>query len=82
MLWNGFIWLSSMFDFCAQGNEPSDSIQAGEFIDHLSNYQILKKDSAYGVRLFGVEQVFFVFAGYSCFYQLLFVAILHTDFGK
>jgi hypothetical protein len=29
-----------------------------------------------------VEQVFFVFAGYSCFYQLLFVAILHTDFGK
>ena len=27
------------------GNEPSGSIQGGEFTDSLSDYQLLKKDS-------------------------------------
>jgi hypothetical protein len=28
------------------GNEPSNSINGGEFIDKLSDYRLLKKDSA------------------------------------
>jgi hypothetical protein len=28
------------------GNEPAGSIKGGEFLDHMSDYQILKKDSA------------------------------------
>jgi hypothetical protein len=30
---------------CDQGNEP-DSVEGGEFVDQLSNYPFLKKDSA------------------------------------
>jgi len=31
-------------DCCENGNEPSDSIKRGEFRDHLSDYQLVKKD--------------------------------------
>jgi hypothetical protein len=31
---------------CEHGNEISDSIKGGEFLDQLSDYQLLKKDSA------------------------------------
>jgi hypothetical protein len=31
---------------CEHGNEPSASINYGEFLDHLSDYQLLKKDSS------------------------------------
>jgi hypothetical protein len=31
---------------CEHGNEPSDPIKGGEFLDKLSDYQVLKKDSA------------------------------------
>jgi len=27
-------------------NEPADSIKRGEFLDHMSNYQLLENDSA------------------------------------
>jgi hypothetical protein len=28
---------------CDHGNEPSGSMEGGEFLDHLSDYQFLKK---------------------------------------
>jgi hypothetical protein len=31
---------------CEHSNEPMDSIKGGEFVDQLSDYQLLKKDSA------------------------------------
>jgi hypothetical protein len=31
---------------CEHGNEPLGSIKGGEFLDKLSDYQLLKKDSA------------------------------------
>jgi hypothetical protein len=31
---------------CEHGDEPSDSIKGGEFLGQLSDYQLLKKDSA------------------------------------
>jgi hypothetical protein len=31
---------------CEHGNEPMGSITGGEFLDHLSDYQLPKKDSA------------------------------------
>jgi hypothetical protein len=31
---------------CGTGNEPSSSIKGGEFVEQLSDYQLLKKDSA------------------------------------
>ena len=31
---------------CEYGNEPSDSIKCGEFLDQLQTGQLLKKDSA------------------------------------
>jgi hypothetical protein len=31
---------------CEHGNERPDSIKGGEFLDQLSDLQILKKDSA------------------------------------
>jgi len=30
---------------CEHGNEPSSSVKGGEFLDQLSDYQLLKKDS-------------------------------------
>jgi len=30
---------------CEHGNVPSDSIKDGEFLDYLSEYKLLKKDS-------------------------------------
>jgi hypothetical protein len=31
---------------CEHGNEPSGSIKCGDFVYQLSDYQLLKKDSA------------------------------------
>jgi hypothetical protein len=31
---------------CEQGSEPSGSTKGGEFLNYLSDYQLLKKDSA------------------------------------
>jgi hypothetical protein len=31
---------------CEHGNEISGSIKGGEFLDYISDYQLLKKDSA------------------------------------
>jgi hypothetical protein len=37
---------------CEHGNEPSDSIKSGEFLDELRNYQVVQTDCAfYGVSL-------------------------------
>jgi len=33
-------------DFCEHGSEPSGSIKGGEFHGYLSDYQLVKKDSA------------------------------------
>jgi hypothetical protein len=30
-------------DFCEHGNEPSDSVKGGEFLDKLSCYQLIKE---------------------------------------
>jgi hypothetical protein len=35
-----------MVGCCEHGNEPLGSIKGGEFLDYLSNCQLLKKDSA------------------------------------
>jgi hypothetical protein len=35
-----------MAGFCEHGNEPSGSIKGVEFLDYLSDYQLLKKGSA------------------------------------
>jgi hypothetical protein len=34
-----------MVGSCKLGNKPSDSIKGGEFLDKLSDYELLKKDS-------------------------------------
>jgi hypothetical protein len=31
---------------CEHGNEPSESIKSGELLDNVSDYQLLKKDTA------------------------------------
>jgi hypothetical protein len=31
-------------DFCDQGNEPSCSIKGDEFLDYISDYQLLEKN--------------------------------------
>jgi len=31
--------------YCEYGNEPSGFIKGGEFVDQLSDFQLLKKDS-------------------------------------
>jgi hypothetical protein len=31
-------------DSCEHDNEPSASMKVGEFLDHMSNHQLLKKD--------------------------------------
>jgi hypothetical protein len=35
-----------MASYCEHGNEPSDSIKGGKFLNKLSDYEILMKDSA------------------------------------
>jgi hypothetical protein len=35
---------SNLAAFCGHGNEPSGSIKGEEFLDELSDYQVLKKD--------------------------------------
>jgi hypothetical protein len=44
-VWTGCVWLrtgSGCYEHC---NELSGSIQGGEFLDYLSEYHLLKKDS-------------------------------------
>jgi hypothetical protein len=47
-MWTGFIWLSiaTSWEYYEYGNKFSGPIQCGEFLDHLSDYQLLKKDAA------------------------------------
>jgi hypothetical protein len=33
-------------DSCKHGNEPSGSVKGGVFLEYLSDYQLLKKDSS------------------------------------
>jgi hypothetical protein len=44
----GCIWLSigTSGGICEHDNEPSGSIRDAEFLDYLSNYRLLKNDSA------------------------------------
>jgi hypothetical protein len=47
-MWSGLIgsrWVS-VADFDKHGHEPSGFIKSGEFLDQLSNYQLIKKDYA------------------------------------
>jgi hypothetical protein len=37
--------LGSVTDFCGHGTKFSGSIKGEEFLNQLSNYQVLKKDS-------------------------------------
>jgi hypothetical protein len=43
--WNAFN-LTRETGSCEHGNAPSGSIKGGEFLDYLSDCQLLKKDSA------------------------------------
>jgi hypothetical protein len=45
-VWHEFNWLSTgpCGGSCEHGNRPSASIQGGEFFDHLSDFQHLKKE--------------------------------------
>jgi hypothetical protein len=46
-VWTGFIsGQEPVTGSCEHGNEPSVSINGGEFLDYISDYQLLKKDSA------------------------------------
>jgi hypothetical protein len=42
-LWIEFIWHRAR---TSDGNEPSSSFKAGKFLDQLSDYQLLIKNSA------------------------------------
>jgi hypothetical protein len=47
---SGFIWIrlgtsGRKGGSCEHGNEPLGSIKGGEFLDWLSDYYLLKKDS-------------------------------------
>jgi hypothetical protein len=46
--WTGFIWfgVGSVAGSSDHGNEPSGFIKGGEFFGQLSEYQLLKKNSA------------------------------------
>jgi len=41
-----WIRLGPVVGFCEHGNEPSDSIKGGEFLDYMSDYQLLKDSDA------------------------------------
>jgi hypothetical protein len=47
-VWTGIYWLraGSRMGSCEHGNELSGSINDREFLNQLSDYQLLKKDSA------------------------------------
>jgi hypothetical protein len=45
-------------DLCEHGNEPWGSTNGGEFLDQLSDYQLLKKDSAQWRWLFKIHHSF------------------------
>jgi hypothetical protein len=38
MLWGGLDRIRLTQSFCEHGNEPSDSTNCGEFLDHLSAF--------------------------------------------
>jgi hypothetical protein len=47
-------------DSCERGNEPSDSVRGGVFLDELSDYQLLKKYCvpwSYSVRILGETDI-------------------------
>jgi hypothetical protein len=43
-MWTVFIWIG--IDSCEHGTETSDSIKDGEFLDHMSDYQLFNKNPA------------------------------------
>jgi hypothetical protein len=45
-VWTGFSWLRMRpgGNFYEHDNETSGSVRGGEFLDHVSDYQIIKKD--------------------------------------
>jgi hypothetical protein len=47
-LWSGFAWrrIVLLTGSCLHGNEHSDVITGGDFLDKLRDYQLLKKESA------------------------------------
>jgi hypothetical protein len=47
-MWAGYSWLRirSGDDFSEHGDALSGSVNGGGFVDQLSDYQLLKKDSA------------------------------------
>jgi hypothetical protein len=46
-LWTGFShpWRGPLACFCDRDNGPSGSIKDGQFLDRLSDYHLIKKDS-------------------------------------
>jgi hypothetical protein len=47
MLWTvlNYLRTESIVGSCEHGNEPSCPINGGEYLDHLSNCEVLEKDS-------------------------------------
>jgi len=47
-LWTGFIWIRTGIgdNSCEHGNVPSGTIKGGELLNHVTDYQLHKKDSA------------------------------------
>jgi hypothetical protein len=45
MRWEGVDWINLAQDG-EHGDETSNAIKGGEFLDYLSNYQLLRMDSA------------------------------------
>jgi hypothetical protein len=46
MVWTELIRVGSVAGFCEHDNDPSVFMTGGELLDHLRNYQRLKKDFA------------------------------------
>jgi hypothetical protein len=44
--WIGFIRNCAVAGFYEHGDDPSGSIKCGEFLDYLSDYQLLNESSA------------------------------------
>ena len=46
-VWTGLMWLTATVAGCCKyGNEPSGSVEGGEFIEQLRYHWLLKKDTA------------------------------------
>jgi hypothetical protein len=67
---------------CEHGNEPSGSIQGGEFLDQLSECSLLKKDSAlrsyfkYSKELQQIH-ILEIFRKCNCIADMSHVKIIH-----